>query len=302
MVKNAKRKDLKDRLVARTAIIKEGVENTRSQIKAQGGQAPAEEEPKKSEKKKTAEATKGSDVAKATPEKPKEKAVKKLTESEKEKLVKKLKLRAEEYKSFATWLSTNNPDRREETVKIVANYKAATGIMQELKSGIDPGVEKFMTEKFPIITCTTVLGQTVQEKQTQMKTLSKKLEKLVSTLNHYKAQKDTLEPLKDAKQFILWLERIHDNEWCPIPRLEVSQLKVRNKEENSGYQDNEFRLKIKSLEGAPARRDWYVEYKFEHEGQKCSGTTDYDKHGELNYSKRILTTQPIDKNFADGAK
>jgi hypothetical protein len=105
-----------------------------------------------------------------------------------------------------------------------------------------------------------------------------------------------------AKQLQLWLEKISDNEWAPIPRIETSQLKVRCKEENSGFQDNEFRLKIKSIEGHPTHRSWYVEWNFGYEGYKNKGDTDYcEKHGAINYSKTIHLSKSVDKHFVDGA-
>jgi hypothetical protein len=105
-----------------------------------------------------------------------------------------------------------------------------------------------------------------------------------------------------AKQLQLWLEKISDNEWAPIPRIETSQLKVRCKEENSGFQDNEFRLKIKGIEGHPTHRSWYVEWNFGYEGYKNDGKTDYcENNGAINYSKTIHLSKSVDKHFVDGA-
>jgi hypothetical protein len=302
MVAKADRKDLKDRLMARAKLIAEGVKTTREQLKAQGIEAPAPGKTTEAPKGNNATKGKGDSKAADEPKKPKS-SVKKLTSDEIEKLTRRIKVKAQEYKLFAEWLHTfNSPARSTETNEIISNYKACALMIQDVKNGKDPGVEKFISEKFPTITSTTVLGMSAQEKQTQIKSLNKKIDKLIDTLHHYKAQKDTAAPLKMAKQLQLWLEKISDNEWAPIPRIEISQLKVRCKEENSGFKDEEFRLKIKGIDGHPTHRTWFVEWNFGYEGYKNKGQTEYcEKHGAINYSKTMMLSKSVDKHFVEGA-
>jgi hypothetical protein len=173
MVAKADRKDLKDRLMARAKLIAEEIKATREQLKAKGIEAPAPTigttTAPTSGKTTEAPKVKGDSKAADAPKKPTA-SVKKLTSDEIEKLIRRIKVKAQEYKLFAEWLHQfNSPARSTETNQIISNYKACALMIQDVKNGKDPGVEKFISEKFPTITSTTVLGMSPQEKQTQIK-------------------------------------------------------------------------------------------------------------------------------------
>jgi hypothetical protein len=173
MVAKADRKDLKDRLMARAKLIAEGVKETREELKAQGIEAPAPTSGKTpgATSGKTTQPPKGKGESKAAEAPQKQmSSVKKLTSDEIDKLTLRIKVKAIEYKLFAEWLHQfNSPARSTETNEIISNIKACLLMIQDVKNGKDPGVEKFISEKFPTITSTTVLGMSAQEKQTHIK-------------------------------------------------------------------------------------------------------------------------------------